>query len=343
MPEYKELLKLLCDTMSIGGFEDHVFSEIKPVLDPLFDEVSIDNAKNIILRKNSQKGGKRKKLMIDAHIDEIGMLVSKVNPDGSLAVAPVGGFDKTILSAADVFVYGRKKIFGVLVPPHEYTGRECDKKNPEIKEFRVDIGMSYEKAVSMVPVSSPIGYACSISELNPDRLTGRSFDDKACAAALICAAANTPADESEYDVYVTLSSGEEIGQGGIKCAAVAIDPDLAIVTDVNFARTPGVGKAESGELGKGPMISLSAVTDRTFTEKIISLAEKNAVPLQKVVESTSTGTNATHLINQNRGIVTAVVSIPLSGMHSYNESLSLRDVAEFIRLISLVIKGVGEK
>lgn len=116
-------------------------------------------------------------------------------------------------------------------------------------------------------------------------------------------------------------------------------PDFAIVTDVNFAKTPGVSETEGGKFGGGPMLSLSAVTDRNLTKKIIAAAEENNIPLSKVVEPTNTGTNANTLVFSREGIPTAVLSLPLGNMHSYSEALSLDDAEKYVELVKIIVKG----
>jgi len=139
------------------------------------------------------------------------------------------------------------------------------------------------------------------------------------------------------DVYIVLSAAEEIHGQLAGCAAFAIQPDFAIVTDVNFASTPGMPAEESSPLGEGPMTSLSAATDRRLTDRILDAAKKADIPLHPVVESTDTGTNAGSLVYSGSGVPTAVVSIPLASMHSYNECLSVEDGEAFARLIRICI------
>lgn len=337
--DYEKLLRRLCGIMSISGNERGAFEELKALLSDEFDEMYCDAARNIVLIKRSHKEN-RKKIMLDAHFDEVGMMVTGITDEGFLRVISVGGIDRQLLPASEVWVYGRERIYGVFAatPPHlAKPGQE--NKTPEWRELLIDIGCRDRQSAELrVSVGDYVGYYYSGEELLNRRITGRGFDDKSCAAGLIMAVCGVSRDELEYDVYITLSSGEEIGGGGAKCAAYSIRPELAIITDVNFAQTPGVSGEEGGRLEGGPMVSLSAVTDRALTKNIIALADRIGVSTSKTVEPTSTGTNASCVYCVDEGIPVAVVGIPLAGMHSYNELLSLDDADAFVRLFTEIVK-----
>jgi len=343
MPDYKDTLRFLTSIPSIAGCEKYAAEKIREKFGDLFDEIYTDAARNIILVKKSKKNTEdKKRVMLDAHFDEIGMVVSGITDEGLLRVMPVGGVDRGLLPASEAWIYtGEKlenKLYGVFtaIPPHLPNSD----KMPEWSDLLIDIGYPKAEAEKLVSIGDPVGYYYSGDELLNGRITGRGFDDKACAAGLICAAADTPADELAYDVYVTLTAGEEVGGGGAASAAWTIRPEFAIITDVNFALTPGVNGTEGGKLGGGPMISLSAVTDRKLTKKIREIAKAYDIPSTPVVEATSTGTNASSVVYVNEGIPAAVVSLPLAGMHSYNELLQLDDAESFKKLISEIIKGI---
>lgn len=348
MLDYKTTLRFLCGIPSIAGCEKYAAEKIRAQFGDFFDEIYTDAARNIVLVKKSKKITENApRIMLDAHFDEVGMIVSGITDEGFLRVMPVGGVDRGLLPASEVWVYtGEKlseKIYGVFAATPPHLAKPGDDKVPEWSELLIDVGYSKEEAKKRIEIGAPVGYYYSGDELLNSRITGRGFDDKSCAAGLICAAVSTPAEELEYDVYVTLSAGEEVGGGGAACAAWKIQPEFAIVTDVNFALTPGVSGSEGGKLGEGPMVSLSAVTDRRLTKKILAIAKAYDIPTTSVVEATSTGTNASCVVYVQEGIPTAVVSIPLAGMHSYNELLQIEDAENFAKLIGQILRGVDQK
>ena len=339
MLEYKTLLRQLCGIMSIPGCERSAFGDVKALVGDRFDDMYCDPARNIVLVKKSANPG-APRIMLDAHFDEVGMIVTGVTDEGYLRVINVGGIDRQLLPASDMWVYAPQgKLYGVFASLAPHLVKPGEDKVPEWKDLLLDIGCrTKEEAEKLVPLGTPVGYYNEGDDLPNNRITGRGFDDKACAAGLICAVDAIPAEDLTFDVYITLSSGEEVGGGGAGRAAFAIQPELAIITDVNFALTPGVSGDEGGKFGEGPMISLSAVTDRRLTKKIIALADKLEMKHKKVVEATSTGTNSSCVYCVNEGIPVAVVSIPLANMHSFNESLCLDDAEAFIKLIGEIVK-----
>jgi len=334
---YTEILEILCGTMTVSGWERNAHETVRQHFASRFDEITSDGARNLILLRRCQKEN-APRILLDAHMDEIGMMVREVLEDGFLTVANVGGLDRQILPCAECRIYGEKKTVSGVLAVRGISPDSEGSKVPEWKDLVIDTGYTKEELTTLgIGPGSPVSYRHQWTQLLNNRITGQGFDDKCCAAGLLWAVIHTPREELAGDVYVVLSAAEEIHGQLTNCAALAIQPDFAIVTDVNFASTPGMASDESAPLGEGPMTSLSAATDRRLTDRIIAAAKKAEIPLHPVVESTNTGTNAGSLIYANTGVPTAVVSIPLAGMHSYNECLSIDDGEAFARLIRLCI------
>lgn len=335
---YTETLRALTGMMTISGFEERAADKIRELFGPDFNEIAADRAGNLLLTKKCGRPN-AKKIMLDAHLDEVGMIVDGIYEGGFLSVSPVGGIDLQLLPASEVLIYGKKTLYGVFTATSpQLAGSGGGKNALDWDELRIDTGYSREELEELVEIGTPVGYGYSGEELPNGRITGRGFDDKACAAGLIQAVLSLSPEEMAGDVTITLSAREEVGGHGAGCAAFALHPDFAIITDVNFARTPGVPSEESGRLGEGAMVSLSAVTDRRLTARVLSLAEKAEIPVTTVVEATSTGTNASCVVLVNEGIPAAVVSIPLAGMHSYTELLDVRDAEAFVDLIREIVR-----
>lgn len=336
---YESLLTALNGVMTVSGNEDNALSAVRELVGDYFDEITVDNARNILLTRRCGREYPPK-IMLDAHMDEIGMMVNDISEDGFLTVCGVGGLDKKLLPGADMWIYGREKtVYGVVsANPGELLDLPDKDKAPDFDSLRIDTGYTEAELTEMgITVGTFVGYNSKITHLANRRMAGRGMDDKSCCAGLLLAVCETERENLAGDVTVVLSAREEIGGNGANCAAYAIKPTIAIVTDVNFARTPGMEKKHSGKMGEGPMVSLSAVTDRRLTEKILHIAEKAEISVTKVVEATNTGTNANALVFCETGIPTAVVSIPLANMHAYNETLSLDDGESFVKLIQKII------
>lgn len=334
--ELKELIIELSSLMSVSGYERYEREKLLETVGGFFDESYTDKVGNQIFVKRCGKEN-APKIMVDAHFDEIGMYVSEICEGGFLRVVNVGGIDTGILQAGDVTVYGKdERIFGVVAstPPHLSAGNSKELK--KIDELLIDTCYTKEELEEKIRIGAPVGFASKYTELLGNKIMGKSFDDKACAACIIDAVAHADRDKLCGDVYVMLSCCEEV-TGEVLPGAYALDPDYAMIIDVNLGRVPGTKKEETVELGKGPSITLSAVTDRKLTSMTRALAEKNEIPYQVSVSPSHTGTNAVSVQLAREGIPVVDVGLPLASMHTYNEIISLDDARELSRLVSAFV------
>ena len=343
--ELKKLITELSGLMSITGYEDCGAEKIKEIADKFFDEYSCDNLRNQMLVKRCGREG-APKILVDAHLDEIGMYVTEIKDGGFLKVVNVGGLDTRIMQASDVIVYGRKTLNAVVasIPPH-LTSSEDREKLKSVDELLIDTGYPKEELEELVQIGTPVGFLPRYTELLNSQIAGKGFDDKACAACIIKAVAETPRDELAGDVYVLLSAHEETDRlGGVVCGAYSVDPDYAMVVDVNLGKTPDTKARETVDMGGGPALTLSAVTDRVLTKMTVELCKEKEIKYQRIVSATSTGTNATALSLVRGGVPVVDVGLPLKSMHTYNEILSLEDAEELVKLVDAFIssKKIGE-
>lgn len=331
----REILEKLLKIPTVSGHESEYAPKIKDALSAYFDEISIDRVGNVAVFKKS-KNTNAKKLLIDAHIDQIGFLVSKIEDGGFLRVASVGGIDARTLPSSDVLVCSEIPFFAVVssTPPHL---SDSDSKLTGASEILIDTGFSSDELKSRVRIGDAVVFAGRPADLACGAICSPALDNKLCAAAALAALYEA---ECEYDTYVLLSVREESGGFVGACVGIAeIKPDMAIVCDVNFARAYGVEKRESIERGKGPSVSISALTDRTLTNEIISLAEQKEIPLQTVVEASNLGSNANVAAITAEGVRTAAISLPITNMHSTNECASQSDLCDMKRLLTAAMEG----
>ena len=331
--ELKELIIALCSTMSISGHESQSHEKVKELAGEYFDEIKTDNVGNILLVRRCGKENAAR-VLIDAHFDEIGMLVTGIKKGGFLSVTNVGGIDPAILQATDVVIYGKETLRGIVAstPPHLRKGD--GKKLCEISELLIDTGYSEEEITLLAPVGTPVGFVPRYTELMGESICGKSLDDKACAAAAIYALAELDRSKLAADVYLLLSAQEETHRvGGVSPGAFAVDPDYAMVIDVNLAAVPDTSKNETVEYGKGPAITISAVCDRKLTRMVEQLCRDNEIPFTRSAAPSSTGTNTPSLNLTGRGVPTTDIGLPLKSMHTFNETVSLSDVRHLSALI----------
>ncbi len=333
--ELKELIINLCGLMSVSGWETYEREELLALVGGYFDECRVDGVGNQIFIKKCRKE-RAPRILIDAHMDEIGMYVAGIHEGGFLSVAGVGGLDTRILQAAEVIIYGEERIYGVIAstPPH-LQKRDESKNLKEVGDLLIDTGYTKDKLEKLLRVGTPIGFKPKYTELLGGKIAGKGFDDKASAACALHAVADCSRSNLAGDVYLLLSAREETQKiGGVAAATYSIDPDYAMTIDVNFAKTPDVTRADTSVFGGGPGITLSAVTDRRLTRMTVELAAELGIKHQSSVSASSTGTNAP-AVNLTRGGVPVVdIGLPLKSMHTQNEVISLFDCHETSRLIA---------
>ena len=344
--ELKDFIFSLCSTMSVSGFEERADGYLASLAADGFDAYESDRVGNHLFEKKCGREG-APKILIDAHFDEIGFIVSDICEGGFVRICSMGGVDPAILQAAEVIIYADELIRGVItsIPPHLRANKEDDSL-PEVKDLFVDTGYSKEALEKTVKIGTPIGFAEGYTELLGGRIAGRSFDDKACAAAALWAIKNTPAENLAGDAYVLLSAYEETSRmGGVSAAAFGLLPDYAMVTDVNLARVPETEKYETVEIGKGVSISISAATCVPLSRAVEELCVKREIAHSMVAAPASTGTNAPSVNFTADGIPTVDIGLPLINMHTYSEIISLDDVESLCTLISEFAcdQGIAEK
>ncbi len=335
-----EFLENIIKTPTVSGFESRNAEKIAKYCidfaDGFFDGFEILPSGSILLSKKCGNSG-AKKLVIDAHIDTIGFIVKEMCGDGFVKVTGLGGVDPYILPATPVILHGKEDISGVFtsVPPH--LANKDGKEELKISDLFVDTGLTQEELSKICRVGTPCSFDADITLLQNGIVASHGLDDKACVAAAIyaCKMLANRGIRPECDVYIHLSAGEEKTMLGAKTLPYLLDADGCIVLDVNFAYTQGVQKHESLILGKGSGISYSASIKRELTDFIADTAEKHNLPLQKVVEMKSTGTNATML--HKNGIPCAVLSVPLKNMHTNCECVSLSDIENCADVLCAVI------
>ena len=270
-------------------------------------------------------------LLLDAHIDEIGMVVTDVD-DGFLRVAPMGGIDPRILPATRVKIHGKETVSGVFcsVPPH--LKRDESEVAPTDEQY-IDTLLG-DKAKEVIPVGSRVTFDQTLKALNGGLVTGKSLDNRAGVAALIRCAELLSAKKLNCRVAILLSDMEELGLRGARVDSFQLDPEEAVVVDVSFGNSPDIEEYKTGELGKGPMIGVSPVLSAEVTEKLQKLAEQKNIPCQTEVMGGTTSTNADVISVNRSGVKTGLVSIPLRNMHTPVEIIDVADVENTARLLA---------
>ncbi len=339
--ELKELAKELCRLGGPSGFESAVYARVEEYMRPFADEIKTDPLGNFMAVKRCGRENARR-VLLDAHMDEVGLIVTAVEDDGFLRFSALGGVDARMLPAREVRVLGERAIFGVIdtMPPHLIEPGQSD-RTTDIDKLRIDVGLSREEAEKLVPPGTPAVYAGGCEEMGQNQLCGKSLDDRSCAAIIIKAFEELSSRKLNVDLCLQISTQEEItGYRGAVVATRTMAPDCAIVVDVTHARTPD-GSDVTVYGGKGPAIGVGPNMNRDMARELSALAEEKGIPYQtEVCPGGSSGTNATVIQVSCAGVATALISLPLKYMHTPVEMVWQEDMENTLRLIVEYIGGM---
>ena len=279
-------------------------------------------------------------LLLEAHIDEIGLIVTGADDRGFIRVAKCGGLDPRTLAAAEVVLWGEKPVPGVFcsTPPHLAGGED---KLPEADEMAIDVGMDAKRARKRLPPGTRVTFRPNFAELGGGRVSSKALDDRAGVASVLYCLSLLQGERLPCDVAVAFAVQEELGCRGSAAAAFGIRPDKAIAVDVSFAYTPDAKRHKCGLLGKGPMVGWAPGLDAAMCLDLERTAAARRIPFQQEVMGGDTGTDADAIAGTRAGIPTALLSIPLRYMHTPAEMADVADVENTGRLMAAYILERG--
>ncbi len=323
--DYAREIEALSHVAGISGAEENTAAFFAERLKPLCDEVKMDAMGNVlgIIRAADPNAPT---ILIDSHSDEIGFLVSEYAGGGFVKIARVGGMDPGVLPASELLLHGKKTVRAVVAakPPHLMRA-EDRKKKPKLDDLYVDTLLSEDDVKQFCPIGTPVTFSEGSVALTEDKIASRALDDRVAGLVLLDVAASVCRETLAANVVLLFSVQEEVGGMGAMTAAFGLAPDLCLAVDVGFASFPG----QNGrllEMDKGAGISYSDTLSRTLARDILRVANEEKIPYQLLSEPGETGTNAHDVQVTGRGIPSAVISIPLSYMHSPSEVVSVRDL-----------------
>ncbi len=338
---YEDILGRLCALSGPSGFEEKVARAAEELLRPLVDEVYTTRLGSIVgVRRCGRENAH--KLLLDAHLDEIGFMVTG-HDEGFLRFAPLGGVDPRMLPDREVVVLTDPPIHGVVacLPPHVQTAEDMGKSLP-IKELFIDVGLSQEEAERHIPIGTPATYRGGCAPLGEDLLCGKALDDRAGFAVLLDVLERLKGKELGVDLYVLGSTQEETHSTGAITAAYEIAPDRCVAVDVTHGDSPDASKHETFKLGGGPVIGVGPNCARSLSGRLKELAKELDMPIQLEVMSGSSGTNAWPIQVSREGVATAVVSIPERYMHTPVEVVHRKDLEDTAKLLAAFVESLGE-
>lgn len=336
----KKLLKKLSEAHGASGYEDKVRKIVHEELGKHCNQVEVDKLGNVI----GTLGSGDPRIMLAAHMDEIGFAVKYVDDNGFVWFVPMGGFYVPTIYSKRVQLHGDKGVVRGVIgskPPHVMDSDE-KKKMPKMKEMYVDVGAkSREEVEAMgVRIGTPITFDKSFRTLNNTVVTGKSMDDRAGCVALVEAAKRLKTTSFKGTVHLVATVQEEVGLKGARVCAYKLNPDVAIIIDVGLAgKSPSIEQNEiPSELGAGPVITYveakgrGLIANPKVNEWLLRTAKDNEIPYQLEVGGGGR-TDAAAVYITGEGIPSGAIGVPCKYIHSPVEVVDLKDLENTVKLV----------
>jgi endoglucanase len=334
-----ELLREICEAPGAPGYENKIRNIIQREIKGLADENRIDNIGNVIASRTGS-GGPR--LIVAAHMDEIGFMVSHIDEDGFLRFTTLGGFDPKTLTAQRVIVHGKKDLIGVMgtKPIHVMTAEEKEKP-PKLTDYFIDLGLPYNEVKEHISIGDPITRERTLVEIG-HCVNAKSIDNRVSVFILVEALRELKNEKLPCDLYAAFTVQEEVGLRGATVAAQQIDPDFGIALDTTIAYDlPGARDHEMiTRLGEGVAIKVidsSVVCD----QRMVRFMQQNAktANIRHQMEVLTAGGTDTGAIQRagTQGSIAGAISIPTRHLHQVIEMANKEDIRGAIDLLKACI------
>lgn len=331
-----QLLKRLCETPGVSSREEAIRKVVIEEMRPLVDDLTVDAMGNVIGHKRGTVGPK---VMLAAHMDEIGFLVKYIDDDGFLRIQPVGGFDPRVLVAQRVHVHGMYGdiLLGALMPGQKASHLLTDdekKKGAVIEELFVDLGLTAAEVKAKVEIGCPVTLART-TEVVGGNVLSKALDNRVSVFTLLETLRVVGATQCE--VFAVASVQEEVGLRGVTPAAFNIQPDIAVAIDITLAGDyPGsVDHEQVTRIGAGTAIKVmdgSLICHPKLVRHFRDVAEHHQIPYQLEILPRG-GTDAGGIQRTRGGVPSFTLSIPTRYVHTVNEMASVRDIEASILLL----------
>ena len=343
--ELKEILKELTDAWGISGYEEGAAEVAAKHLKPFSDEVTIDKMGNVIaLKRGDQTGDRRYKALLAAHLDQIGLMVTKIEDGGFMRFTRIGGIDTSTLPGQEVDIMGKETLRGIIgsKPPHLQEPGESGKPT-KLEDLYIDTGLSKEEVEEKVELGTLVKVAGEFTDLGNGGFAAQAMDDRSAVASLVETLRRLTMRKHSWDVYAVATTQEEISGLGAMATTFRLEPEIAVAIDVTFGNGPGIAERDACPLNKGPAIGSGPNFHPRITKKLEDLAKENEITHQMEYAPYPGGTDAYTTQVVMAGIPSGLLSIPLRNMHSTVEVLKLDDVKRLAELLCVFISQLDSK
>jgi endoglucanase len=336
MPINVNLLAEIAEVAGAPGFEQRIREIVIREITPLVDEYQVDNMGNV---RAIRKGKENKKVMVGAHMDEIGFIVTHIDDKGFVRFHTLGGFDPKTLTAQRVIIHGKKDVIGVMgsKPIHVMSPEERTKM-PKTTDYFIDLGMPKEEVEKIVSVGDPITRERKLIEMG-ECVNCKSLDNRVSVFVLIETLKALKGKELPYDLYAVFTVQEEVGIRGANIAALEIEPDFGFGLDTTIAYdVPGAKPEEMvTKLGDGTAIKImdsSTICDYRMVKYMKQIADKHNIKWQtEILPAGGTDTAGIQRMNPG-GAISGAVSIPTRHIHQVIEMANKHDIKGSIDLLT---------
>jgi len=328
--ELKAFLREVTLQRGLPGDERPVAEWVAGRFSEYCDEVRVDAMHSVVGRIR----GEGPRLAFVAHLDEIGLMVTNIEEDGSLRLGQVGGIDPRILPGMRLTVFGRETLPGIVGAKAPHLLSEAERgKAQKLEDLYVDLGLPAARVKELVRVGDQMQLEHRFTELKNERVASKTLDDRCCVAILYRAMQMLKDLRPQADLYFIASSQEEVGGRGAMTSAFHTEPDMAMVLDVGFAHQPGCDR-ETTRNPDAPLVTVGPYLNPVLTGKLEGIAKKIKVGLQKEVANRGTGTDTDEVSASRSGVPSVLIGVPVKNMHTAVEVLDLEALDEAARLVA---------
>lgn len=339
-----KLLAEICKTPGAPGFEQRVRELVLRELEGITDEVQLDNMGNVYAIK---RGTESKRVMIGAHMDEIGFIVTHIDDKGFIRFHTLGGFDPKTLTAQRVIIHGKKDLIGVMAskPIHVMTDEERNRV-AKVRDYFIDTGLTVEEVKEIVSIGDPVTREREYIEMG-NCVNSKSLDNRLAVFILIETLKKLKGKKVPYDVYGVFTVQEEVGIRGANVSALNINPDFGFGLDTTIAfDLPGAAAHEMiTKLGEGTAIKImdaSTICDYRMVDYMKKIADKHEIKWQpEILTAGGTDTAGIQRMTQG-GSIAGAISIPTRHLHQVIEMAHKEDINRSIDLLAACVSELDQ-
>ena len=335
----QETIQLLAGKPGISGYEYRLFPALEQILRPIVDEIYTDLMDNCYAVKKGYASNQT--IMLAAHSDEIGLMITHIDAKGFLHFSPIGGIDERTLLYQEVTVHGRKDLQGIICFVPE-TSNDNNRKSIKLEKMAIDIGYTTEEAQQLINPGDIVSINRTTIDMLNQTIAGKSLDNRAGIAVLTVCLSELNSLKHKHNVVAVTTVQEEVGTRGAQTSTEMLNPAIAVAVDVTHGQTIDAKNQVSIHLGKGPAITIGPNIHPTMHSLLTTCAQNNNFPYQIQPIAGPTGTDARIIQLSSSGIPTGLLSIPLRYMHTSVETASLKDVVNCGKLLARFIAALPE-